>query len=89
MNCKSCTNGLTKDEEPFEQCKMCMDEEGMTWGEIESEFDYIENMCLENFRKNKETNECSIHFITHYDVAGACPLCLLHTFIKEKQRIGE
>ena len=69
-----------------------MNDESLTWEELWQEFDKISEE-LEDFKglwnHKEEWNECSFHHIKHHGVAGGCPLCMLKTFLLEKQRIEE
>ena len=70
----------------------------LKWSDLFFELDSIDERCIENYKNLKkkelktdwktEINECSYHHIKHYDVPGACPLCLLRTFLKEKKDIA-
>ncbi len=34
-----------------------------------------------------ELNNCDYHLIKHHEVAGGCPMCMLKTILKERQRL--
>ena len=64
------------------------------WNELWFEFDNIDESCEENYikldqieRKNyQQMNQCDYHHIIHFGVPGECPLCMLKTFLLEKER---
>ena len=74
-----------------------MNKNNIKWNELWFEFDNIDEMCEKNYKNLKkkewkidwktEINECSYHHIKHYGVPGECPLCMLKTFLLEKERI--
>mgnify|MGYP003626443227 FL=1 len=52
--------------------------------ELQQEFDYIDERCQDQAKSDKGLNECSLHKIKHYGVAGDCPICTLRAMIEEK-----
>lgn len=69
-----------------------MNDESLTWEELWQEWDSVSDN-LENFtglwNKKEEWNECSFHHIKHHGVPGGCPICMLKTFLEEKQSLTE
>ena len=65
-----------------------MNKSNIKWNELWFEFDNIDESCEENYNKKyQQMNQCSYHHIIHFGVPGECPLCMLKTFLLEKERI--
>ena len=74
-----------------------MNKNNIKWNELWFEFDNIDESCEKNYNKYLESelnfnedkfhNQCSFHHIIHFGISGECPLCMLKTFLLEKERI--
>jgi hypothetical protein len=61
----------------------------MNNNDIINEFEHIDDKTVYNFHNYQEWHQCSKHFIKYPGVPGACPLCMVKTYIYEKIRIEE
>jgi hypothetical protein len=68
-----------------------MNAKGLSWDELWQEWEIVSEDLENNsgMFNQKEWNECSFHHIKHRGVAGGCPICLLKTYLLEKQGIEE
>jgi len=67
-----------------------MSEDSLAWVELWAKFDNIDEDLskITGLWNHKDVwQECDYHHIKHHGVPGGCPLCMLRTYLEEKQRI--
>lgn len=61
----------------------------MNNNDIINEFEHIDDKTVYDYHNCENWHQCSKHFIKYPGVPGACPLCMVKTYIYEKIRIEE
>ena len=63
------------------------DTDSIDWIDLFEIIQRNDERCKKAWNESDELNNCDHHFIKHHEVAGGCPMCMLKTILKERQRL--